>query len=88
MHLSSVIVTDAESALTVETVGPEATKVDISLAELGVSDDQPRTEDGLSKDIKDSVGNDLLVNGHLAGTVGDAPNAEIVVRKGAKSSRF
>ena len=74
MHLSTVIVTDAESALTVETVGPEATKVDISLAELGVSDDQPGTEDGLSKNIKDGVGNNLAIDTNLTGTVSEAPN--------------
>ena len=76
MHLSTVIVTDAESALTVETVGPEATKVDISLAELGVSDDQPGTEDGLSKNIKDGIGNDLAIDTNLAGTVSEAPDTE------------
>jgi hypothetical protein len=74
MHLSTVIVTDAESTLAVETVGPEATKVHIGLAELGVSDDQPSTEDGLSKNIKDSVGNDLAIDTDLAGTVSEAPN--------------
>ena len=74
MHLSSVIVTDAESALTVETVGPEATKVDISLAELGVSDDQPGTEDGLSKNIEDGVGDDLAVNTNAASTISETPD--------------
>jgi hypothetical protein len=74
MHLSTVIVTDAESALTVETVGPEASEVHISLAELGVSDDQPSTKDGLSKNIKDSVGNDLAIDTNLAGTVSEAPD--------------
>ena len=76
MHLSTVIVTDAESALAVETVGPEATKVDISLTELGVSDDQPSTEDGLSKNIKDGIGNDLAIDTNLAGTVSEAPDTE------------
>ena len=74
MHLSTVIVTDAESALTVETVGPEATKVDISFAQLGGSDDQPSTEDGLSKNIKDSVGDDLAIDTNLASTVSEAPD--------------
>jgi hypothetical protein len=39
-----------------------------------VSDDQPSTKDGLSKNIKDSVGNDLAIDTNLAGTVSEAPD--------------
>lgn len=74
MHLSTVIVAEAESALTVETVSPEATEVNIGLAELGVSDEQPSTEDRLSKNIKDGVGDDLAVDTDTTGTVSKAPN--------------
>jgi hypothetical protein len=52
-----------------------------------VGEEQPSTKDRLGKQIEDGVGNDLLVNGHLAGAVGDTPNAEIVVRTEAKSRR-
>lgn len=74
IRLSTVIIVKAESALTVETVSPEATKVNISLAKLGVSDDQPCTEDGLSKDVKDGVGNDLAIDPNLAGTISESPD--------------
>lgn len=79
MHLSTVVVTEAESTLTVETVSPEATKVDISLTELGVSDDQPGAEDGLSKDIKDGVGDDLAIDTDATGTVSETPNAAVLL---------
>jgi hypothetical protein len=74
MHLSTVIVTKAESTLTVETVGPEAAKVNISLTELSVGDDQPGTEDGLSKNIENGVGDDLAVNTDTAGAISEAPD--------------
>jgi len=73
-HLSTIIVTKAERALTVKTVSPEATEIDIGLAELSVSDDQPSTEDGLSKHIKDGVGDDLAVDTNLTGTISEAPD--------------
>lgn len=75
MHLSTVIVAETESALAVEAVGPEATEVNIGLAELSVSDDQPSTEDGLSKNIEDGVGNDLAINTNTTGTVSETPDA-------------
>lgn len=74
MHLSTIIVTKAEGAFTVEAVGPETTKVDISLAQLGVSDDQPGTEDRLSKHVKDSIGDDLAVDTNTASTVSKTPD--------------
>lgn len=76
MHLSTVIVTKTESTLTVETIGPEATEINVGLAELSVGDDQPSTEDGLSKNIKDGVGHDLAINTNTAGTVGEAPDTD------------
>lgn len=74
-HLGTVIVTEAESALAVQAVGPEAAEVDISLAKLSMSDDQPSTEDGLSKNVKDGIGDDLAVNTNTTGTVSETPNA-------------
>jgi hypothetical protein len=41
-----------------------------------VGEEEPGTEDGLGKDVKDGVGNDLLVNGGVAGAVGDTPDTE------------
>jgi hypothetical protein len=75
MHLSTVIVAETESTLAVEAVGPEAAEVNIGLAELSVSDDQPSTEDWLSKNIEDGVGNDLAINTNATGTVSEAPDA-------------
>lgn len=74
MHLSTVIVTKTKSALTVEAVGPEAAKVNISLAELSVSDDQPSTKHGLSKNVKDGISDDFAVNTDAAGTVSETPD--------------
>jgi hypothetical protein len=74
IHLSTVIVTETESTLTVQAVGPETAKVDLGLAELSVGDDQPSTEDGLSKNIEDSVSDDLAIDTNTAGTVGEAPD--------------
>lgn len=76
MHLGTVIITETESTLAVKAVGPEATEVNIGLTELSVGDDQPSTEDGLSKNIEDSVGDDLAVDTNTAGTVSEAPDAE------------
>ena len=75
MHLSTVIVTETESTLAVEAIGPEAAKVNIGFAELGVGDDQPSTEDGLCKNVEDGVGNDLAINTYAAGTISEAPDA-------------
>lgn len=74
MHLSTVIVTKTKSALTVEAVRPEATEVNISLAKLSVGDDQPSSEDGLSKNIEDGIGDNLAVNTDAAGTISEAPD--------------
>ena len=76
MQLSTVIVTEAEGALTVETVRPEATEINIGLAELSVGDDQPSTEDRLSKNIEDGIGDNLAVNTDTAGTVSETPDTE------------
>jgi hypothetical protein len=71
---STVLVTETESTLTVQTVGPEATNLNLGLAKLGVGEQQPGTEDGLSKNVKNGVGNDLAVDTNVAGTVSKAPD--------------
>ena len=39
-----------------------------------MGEEEPGTEDGLSEDVKDGVGDDLLVNGGGAGAVSDTPD--------------
>ena len=74
MHLGTfIVVTDADGTLLAETLAPEATEVNVGLGELGVGEQEPGTEDGLGEDVKDGVGDDLLVNGSVAGAVGDTP---------------
>ena len=72
--LRAVILTEADSTLAVETVGPESVELNIALTQLGVSDQEPGTKDTLGENIQDSIGNDLAVNTNLAGAVGKTPN--------------
>ena len=75
IHLGTlVVVTNADSTLVTETLGPEATNVDVGLGDALVGEEEPCTEDGLSEDVKDGVGDDLLVNGGGAGAVSDTPD--------------
>jgi hypothetical protein len=76
VHLSTVVLTDADSTLTVETVGPEAVELNIALAEVGVGNKEPGTKDSLGKDIEDGVGDDLSIDTDLAGTIGNTPDTE------------
>ena len=76
IHLSTVVIAKAKSTLAVKTVGPEATKVDISLTELSMGDNQPSTEDGLSEHIEDGVGNNLAIDTDTASAISEAPNTE------------
>jgi hypothetical protein len=74
-HLSTVlIVTDTEGTVIADAVGPETTDVEVNLGHALVSKEEPKTEDGLGKDIKNSVGNDLSVNAGLARAVGNTPD--------------
>lgn len=70
-----VIVTDADGALLAEALAPEATELDVGLGDALVGEEEPGAEDGLGEDVEDGVGDDLLVNVHVAGAVGDAPDA-------------
>jgi hypothetical protein len=72
--LRAVVLAEADGTVTVETVGPEASKLDVTLTQLGVSDQEPGTEDTLGENVQDSISNDLAVNTDLAGTVGKTPN--------------
>lgn len=80
-----IVLTNADSTLAADAVSPEATKLNLSLGHALVGEKQPSTKDRLGEQIEDSVGDDLLVNGHLAGAIGDTPNTGNVVRTDAKS---
>lgn len=41
-----------------------------------MGEQEPGAENGLGEDVEDGVGDDLLVNVHVAGAVGNAPDAE------------
>lgn len=76
IHLGTlVVVTDADGTLLAETLAPEATELNVGLGDGGVGEEEPGTEDGLGEDVKDGVGDDLLVNVHVAGAIGDTPDA-------------
>ncbi len=70
-----IIITNADGALAAEAVGPEAAKVYIGLRHGLMREQEPSTEHWLGKDVKNSVGQDLLVDIHVAGAIGDTPDA-------------
>jgi hypothetical protein len=75
IHLGTlVVVTDADGALVAETLAPEATDLNVGLGDALVGEEEPCTEDGLGEDVEDGVGNDLLVNVHVAGAISDTPD--------------
>jgi len=55
-------------------MGPEAVEIDVGLWKVDVSEQEPGTEDWLGENVKDGVGDDFLINVHVAATVGDAPD--------------
>lgn len=88
MHLRTLlIVTDAELALTAEAVGPESTESNIELRHVHVAKEEPETEDTLGQDVKNSVADDLGINRHLAGAIGDTPNTRILLVNFLSSDR-
>lgn len=75
IHLGTlVVVTNADGALVAETLAPEATDLNVGLGDALVGEEEPGTEDGLGEDVKDGVGDDLLVNGSVAGAVSNTPD--------------
>lgn len=70
-----VIITKADTAPRGKTVGPEATEVDVDVCHLGMGSEEPGTEDWLGEDVKNSVSDDLMVNGSNAGAIGNTPDA-------------
>lgn len=83
MHLRTlVIVTNTDGTLATETLRPESTNVNVGLWDARVGEQEPCTEDGLGQDVEDGVGDDLLVNVKVAGSVSNAPDAaELSVSK-------
>ena len=74
MHLSTVVLTDADGTLAAETVSPEAVELNIALAHVGVGNKEPGTEDTLGKDIEDGVSDNLAIDTNPAGTICETPN--------------
>jgi hypothetical protein len=74
MPLRSVIVTETDSTLATQAVGPKASEVNVGLGHLGVGDEEPDAENGLGKDIKNGVGDDLTIDGKFAGSVSNTPD--------------
>lgn len=55
-------------------MGPETTDVDVGLGHSGVGEKEPKTEDGLGKDVKNGVGDNLSIDGEDAGSVSNTPD--------------
>jgi hypothetical protein len=69
-----IIVTNTETTLSADSMSPEATEIEASLRELGMSEQKPEAKDWLGKDIKDGISHNLLVDAKDAGPVGDSPD--------------
>lgn len=76
-----IVIANADGTLAAETVGPEATDVDVGLRDAGVSEQQPGTKDRLGEDVENSVGDDLLVDAQIAAAIGNAPDTNTLVSK-------
>lgn len=74
-----IIVTNTDPALVRQAVSPISTDLNIRLWDAAVADQEPEAKDGLGENIKDSIGENLRVDGRLAGTVGEAPNTNTAV---------
>ena len=80
MHLRTLIViTNTDGALASDAVRPEAANIDLNVLHAGMREEEPGTEDWLGKDVEDSIGDDFLVDIHVAGAVGDTPDARSLV---------
>lgn len=64
---------------------PEATKIDVHLGGAGVGEQQPSTENWLGEDVEDGVGDDLLIDVHLAAAVGNTPDTMILLVEADRS---
>jgi hypothetical protein len=75
-RLCAIVLTEADGTFTTKAVGPEAVELDITLTHLGVSDQQPGTEDTLGQDVQDGVSNDLAIDTNPAGAIGKTPDTD------------
>lgn len=60
-------------------MSPPATELDVRLWDAAVTQEQPEPEHRLGQDVKNGIRHDLAVDGSLAGAIGEAPDAEVVV---------
>ena len=74
-----IIITNADLTLALETFRPETANLDISLRHTHVGEQEPCTKDRLGKNVEDGVGNDLIIDGSNARTIGNAPDATILL---------
>lgn len=66
-----IVITNSQRTLTVESMAPETLN---RLRRSSMSKQEPETKDGLSKNIKNSISNDLRINTPLASTITDTPD--------------
>lgn len=57
-------------------MGPETAEVNVGLWHVLVSQEEPKTEDWLGKDIEDSVGDNLGIDGCAARPISNTPDAK------------
>jgi hypothetical protein len=62
---------------------PESANIDVRLRHPRVSNQEPQAEDGLGKDVKDGIGDNLTVNADFTGAVGNTPDTGEALRSGA-----
>jgi hypothetical protein len=74
VYLSTIVINETDGALATKAVGPETAKVYVGLGHLRVGDEEPDAKNGLGEDVENSVRDDLGVDRHLTGPVGDTPD--------------
>jgi hypothetical protein len=74
MPLRAVIVRETDGTLATQAIGPKASEVNVGIGHLRVGEEEPDAENGLGKDIKNSVGDDLTIDGQYTGSVSDTPD--------------
>ena len=71
MHLSTLIIIDADRTLAVKAVSPETLN---RSRILSMSDQEPEAKDRLSQDVENGIGDDLSVNRPFASSVSNTPD--------------
>lgn len=75
-HGLILVVTNADAALIGQTVSPVPTDLNVRLRDAAVADEEPKAKNGLGEDVKNCISKNLRVDRGLAGTVGEAPDAD------------